>query len=65
MLRDVFAGGLAESSGGFLNVKDVVGDLEGPADGLSKSAQMRDVFFSRADRESSGRDGSANQRGGF
>src|SRR5229473_6622417 len=31
LLRDVFAGGLAESSGGFLDVEDVVGDLKSPA----------------------------------
>ena len=60
VLGDVFAGGLAESGGGFFDVEDVVGDLEGPADFFAEAAEARDVFGLCAGAECAGGDRGAD-----
>src|SRR5205807_3761117 len=44
LLREVFSRRFAEGGGGFFHVKDVIGHLESPADGLAKAAQARHIL---------------------
>jgi len=65
LLGDILARGFAECGGGFLDVEDVVGDLERPADGFAETAQARHIVGGGTGGKRAGRDGSANERGGF
>src|SRR6266851_6915352 len=65
LLRHVFSCRLAERGGGFLDVKNVVRNLESPADSLAESPQARDIFGAGACAYGTGCDRGADQRSGF
>ena len=62
LLRDIFARGLSERGGGFLDVENVVSDLKCPADVFAKAAKPRNIFFYAPTQSAPAGDGSANQR---
>jgi len=65
LLGDVFARGFAESSGGFFDIENVVGYLEGPPNGFAEVAKPGDVFRGSSGADSTCGDRGANERGGF
>src|SRR5712672_1076824 len=65
LLGDVLARSLAEGCGGFFHVEDVVGDLEGPADGFAEAPEAGDIIGWRTGAERTGGYRGANQGGGL
>src|SRR5215467_12678490 len=61
LLSDVLAGGFSERSGRFFDVKNVVRDLEGPTDCLSKISQSRNVRFRSSRANCASGDGRADK----
>src|SRR5256885_15431475 len=55
----------ADLGGGLLDVKDVVNDLESPADGPAESPQARDIFGAGPCAQGPGRYRSTDERSGF
>src|SRR6267154_2718683 len=65
LLGNVLARSLAESCGGFFDIEDVVGDLEGPADGFAEAPDADDIIGWRTGAERTGGYRGTNQSGGL
>ena len=65
LLCQILAGGFAESGRRFFHVKNVIGDLERPANGLPEAAESPHILGACAGAQGSRSNRRANQRRGF
>src|SRR5215467_859024 len=65
LLRQILACSLAKRGRGLFDVENIVGDLEGPADGFAKPPEPCDVIGRRTGAKRTSRDRRADQRGGL